>query len=48
MPIVIDVDPIALHVDAGLRRYEASLDGKRATGDNTPREYASTAHRIGR
>jgi hypothetical protein len=35
-------------VDAGMRRYEASLDGKRATGDNTPGEYASTARRIRR
>lgn len=35
-------------VDAGLRRYEASVHGKPAIGDNTPMEYASTAHRIGR
>lgn len=35
-------------VDAGLRRYEASLDGNPTTGDNTPREYASSAQRTGR
>ena len=31
-------------VDAGLRRYRASLDGNPTTGHNTPREYPSTVH----